>query len=93
MAVEHVGEQLVREAEAAGIPAPFWAIEGTIESLDGSTAEISLQLRDKPTEDVVQQVRAAAVAQLRGPAIQDGLSVALYYDPREWRGGRDRRRR
>jgi hypothetical protein len=99
MAVDHVGEEWVQEAEAAGVPVPFWEVSYKIRSSNGRYGEIRIQFD-------TQDEATAFAGQPRGPgetqdspaisavleaiggvpvAIDGGLSVC--WDPREWDGG------
>lgn len=84
-AVDNIGTAAVAEAEAAGVPVPFWGIDGRITSLTG-TIEINVQFKDQPDDEKMAELRQFAASLIGHEIIADSLKVTLCWDPYQWAG-------
>jgi hypothetical protein len=67
----------------AGWPA-FYTIEGSVRGPGGVVIGIRQQLREKPSEDDLERLRAFAREAIGGRVVSDTLCVNACYDPRDY---------
>lgn len=98
-AVDYVGEEWVQQAEAAGVPVPFWEVSYKIRSTNGRYGEVRIQFEGQeeaaafagqprgPGETQDSPAISAVLQAIGGLPVEIGGGLSVCYDPREWDGG------
>lgn len=81
--VQLLGEDLIQEAEANGIPIPFYELAATITTPAANTT-VRLQLPAEPDEERRAELVAALGVLLGDEDLNDTLQQTVVIDPREW---------